>query len=118
MGVQVDQPRHDVPAGAADLQDAGGLASGDVRGDPGDLAAGDRDVQGAVQPLAGVQDVTALDQQVVGHAGHLPHSRSLASSQPWAIARSLAQTISSWPTREPMPQSVPACTFSLPTTLA
>jgi len=31
------------------------------------------------------------------------------------MALIFAQTTSSWPTREPMPQSVPVCTFSRPT---
>jgi hypothetical protein len=63
--VQVDEPGHDVPTRAADLQDADGLGRGDVRGDPRDLAVGDRDVQPPVQALAGVEDVAALDQQVI-----------------------------------------------------
>ena len=48
---------------------------------------------------------------------YLPQSFLLAIAAPSDMALSLAQTTSSWPTREPMPQSVPVCTFSLPTTL-
>jgi hypothetical protein len=52
--VQVDQPRHDVPAGAADLQDAVCVLDRDAAGDHGDLATGDGDVADAVKSLAGV----------------------------------------------------------------
>ncbi len=47
----------------------------------------------------------------------LPQSRLLASTAPADSARSFAQATCGW-MRPPMPQSVPATTFSLPTASA
>ena len=46
---------------------------------------------------------------------YVAQSRLEAIAAPSDIALSLAQTTSSWPTRDPIPQSVPVCTFSRPT---
>ena len=51
-------------------------------------------------------------------SGYLPHNSSEAMRAPSDMAWNLAQHTLAWPTREPMPQSVPAMTFSLPTMLA
>ena len=45
------------------------LGRRDVRGDGGDLAPLDRDVPHGVDPVPGIDDVAALDQQVVGGLG-------------------------------------------------
>ena len=54
----------------------------------------------------------------VRRQGFRYHSRSLASFAPSDMARNLAQTTSSCPTREPMPLSVLVWRFSRPTMLA
>jgi len=49
---------------------------------------------------------------------YLPQSRLVAMRAPSTMELNLAQHTSPWPTREPMPQSVPAITRSRPTILA
>ena len=63
VGVQVDEPGHDVQARRID--DAARLGGVDRRRDLGDLAGGDGDVHEAVAPVLRVDDVTALDEDGV-----------------------------------------------------
>ena len=63
VGVQVDEPGHDVQARRID--DAARLGGVDRRRDLGDLAVGDGDVHEAIAPVLRVDDVTALDEDGV-----------------------------------------------------
>ena len=62
MRMQIDEPRCDQPAGRA--QDLECTFGGNVRLDRFDHAVADADVAHAPQPLARIEDVAALDQQV------------------------------------------------------
>jgi hypothetical protein len=62
MGVDVDQARSDDLAARVDR--FAGVA-GNVGLDRGDLAAGDRHVTDCIQSHGGIDDATALDEQVV-----------------------------------------------------
>jgi hypothetical protein len=50
---------------ARDIDDPSSLRDRDIRGDPGDLAVLYRDVESAAQVLRRVDDVAALQEQVV-----------------------------------------------------
>ena len=63
MGVDVDQARRHVLAARIDR--FGGVA-GDVGLDRRDAAAGDRDVADLVDPQRGIDDVPALDDEIIG----------------------------------------------------
>src|SRR5271163_1730949 len=57
-------------------------------------------------------------RSVLLYAQLRPHRIFVARRAPSANASNLAQQIEGWPTRVPIPQSVPASTFSRPTSLA
>src|SRR5690606_20038285 len=63
--VDVDQARRHVPVLTLDLDHPRSLRGVDVRLYGGDLRAVDGDVHAAIDALAGVEDMSALDQQVV-----------------------------------------------------
>src|SRR3984957_13596392 len=66
---------------------------------------------------AGTADHRHFSRKTPGHVADYPQSSLVASLAPSASTCNLAQAICGW-MRPPRPQSVPAITFSRPTTLA
>src|SRR5262245_132465 len=63
-------------------------------------------------------DLTTREKTMERGGFYLPQSCFVAKRAPSAIAWNFAQAILGWFTLVPMPQSVPAMTFSFPTSLA
>ena len=79
VGVQVDQPRYDVAVGALDLDYSRRVRRGELRFDRRDPAVADADVELPIQPLSPVENVSALDHNVVEHRASLALPRSGAA---------------------------------------
>ena len=65
MGVQVDQPRRDDATG--NVQHLGCRTGGQMRPDPGDLAAREGDVRDGIEALRRIDDPSALEDKIDGH---------------------------------------------------
>jgi hypothetical protein len=69
VGVEIDQPRrHDRAGEVADLSAGVG---GEIGRDPGDLAAGERDVGHGIELLRGIDDTRPSQDEVIGHRDSL-----------------------------------------------
>src|SRR5215510_13368796 len=69
MGVQVDEARGHVCT--SDVAHRGARSAFEVRAKRGDLACGEGHIHSAIEILRGVDDVPALEKQIVSHVSPL-----------------------------------------------